>query len=230
MSIKNRNIRQYAVIGLGRFGTAITKALYGAGKDVLAIDVSEEKTLSVREYSTHAVTADASEPNVLKELGIHNFDVVIVAVSQNMQANILITMMCRELGVKYIIAKAQNRIHKTVLEKIGADMVIIPEEDMAAKLATTLLNPALGDLMELADNYCIAETGIPKSWNGMALKDLNIRSRFKINLLMIKRGQEVLSPPAGDTVLMTEDILISGGKNEDIIKFSEKISHLSKDD
>lgn len=230
MALKIKNLEQFAVIGLGKFGASLTKALYNLNKDVLAIDIVEEKVNNVREFATHTITADASDINVLKELGITNFDAVIIAIGENMQANILITMMCKEMGIKNIITKAQTDIHKTVLEKIGADMVIVPEEDMAEKLAATLVNPGLSDLMGLTDNYSIVETGIPNSWCGKNLIDLNIRGRFNINLLMIKRGSEVLSPPTGDTILKDGDKLISGGKNDDIHRFTEKIASFSKGD
>jgi len=230
MAIKTKGYEQFAVIGLGKFGAALTKALYNLGKDVLAIDLVDDKVSNVREFSTHTITADASDVNVLRELGITNFDVVIVAIGENMQANILVTMMCKEMGIPYIIAKAQNNIHKTVLEKIGADLVIVPEEDMAVKLATTLTNPGLNDLMGLTENYSIVETGIPSSWDGKNLTDLNLRGKYNINLLMIKRGSEVLTPPQGDTVLQAGDKLISGGMNDDLRRFSEKITALSKDE
>lgn len=230
MSLKIKNMEQFAVIGLGKFGAAITKTLYKLGKDVLAIDSHEERVNNVRDHATHTITADASDINVLKELGIPNFDAVIIAIGENMQANILITMMCKELGIKNIIAKAQNEIHKAVLEKIGADLVIIPEEDMAVKLASTLANPGLNDLMELTENYSIVESGIPRSWSGRSLSDLNIRGKYNINLLMIKRGKDVITSLTGETILKNEDKLISGGSNIDIHKFMEKITDLSEDD
>lgn len=220
-------IEQFAVIGLGKFGAALTKALFKLGKDVLAVDVAEDKVNNIREFATHALTADASDVNVLKELGISNFDAVVVAIGDNMQASILVTMMCKEMGIPFIIAKAQNDTHKLVLEKIGADMVIVPEEDMAVKLATTLVNPGLSDLMELTDNYSIVESGIPEIWNGKTLMELNLRTKYNINLLIIKRGEIVLTTPAGDTVLHTGDKLISGGTNESIKKFTDKIADLS---
>lgn len=223
MEKKLKAMHQFVVIGLGKFGSSLTKALYELGKDVLAIDNVEEKVNNVREYATHTITADASDINVLKEIGISNFDVVIVAIGHNMQASILVTMMCKEMGINHIIAKAQGEIHKTVLEKIGADMVIVPEDDMAVKLATTLVNPGLSDLMELTEDYSIVETAIPSNWAGRSLQDLNLRGKFKINLLIIKRGDQVITPN-GDTILQDNDKLISGGMNQDIQKFTDKIS------
>ena len=229
MALKNKNIQQFAVIGLGKFGAALAKALFKLGKDVLAIDIVEERVNNIREFVTHTITADASDLNVLKELGISNFDVVIVAIGQNMQANILITMVCKEMGIKYIVAKAQGNIHKAVLERIGADLVIVPEEDMATKLAATLVNPGLSDLMGLTEDYSIIETEIPESWDGKSLTDLNIRGKYGINLLMIKRKGNVITP-MGDTILNSGDKLISGGMNDDIHRFTEKMASLSEYD
>lgn len=230
MATKTKKMEQFAVIGLGKFGSSMTKALHKLGKDVLAIDNIEERVNAVRDYATHTITADASDINVLKELGISNFDAVIIAIGENMQANILVTMMCKEMGIKNIIAKAQNDTHKTVLTKIGADMVIVPEEDMAERLATTLANPGLSDLMGLTDDYSIVETNIPSSWSGKTLQELNIRSKYNINLLMIMRGKEIITSLAGDTILKNGDMLISGGINDDIHKFTVKISALSEND
>lgn len=215
---------QFAVIGLGRFGSAMAKSLAGMGKDVLAIDARESNINNIREYVTHSIIAEATEANVLKELGINNFDAVIIAIGENIQASILVAMMCKELGVKRIIAKAHNSTHKKVLEKIGVDLVIIPEEEMAVKLASCLNHPNMSDLMGLTDDYSIVETGIPKNWRGKNLAQLNIRDKYLINLLMIKRGNEVIAPPTGETILMEGDKLIAGGFNFNLYKFTDKIA------
>jgi trk system potassium uptake protein TrkA len=221
-NIKN-GMTQFAVIGLGRFGSALTKNLYQLGMDVLAIDINEERVNNISEYATHTITADASEESVLKAVGISNFDAVVICIGDNMQASILITLMCKDMGVSYVIAKAQNEKHKTVLNKIGADYVIVPEEDMAEKLATILTNPHLHDMMALTDNYSIIETTIPDQWIGESLIELDFRKKHSVNILIIKRGNEIISAPTGETTLQKGDILVVGGLNIDIKNFNHII-------
>ncbi len=220
---RKKTFEQFAVIGLGRFGAALTKELYKNGKEVLAIDISEDKVNSISNDCTHAVVADASDPNILKELGIANFDSIIVSIGDNMQASVLATMICKELGAKNVIAKAQNHIHKIVLEKIGADNVFVPEDEMAIKIASTLITPGLDDIMEITKEYSIVEIGIPMGWEGKTILELDIRSIYKINLLVISREEGVITPTAS-TILKENDKLIIGGMNADIQKFTINVS------
>lgn len=221
-----RDMTQFAVLGLGRFGTAITKNLYSLGMDVLAVDIDEERVNNITGYATHTITADASEETVLKTIGIANFDAVIIAIGDNMQASILTSLICKQMGVSYVIAKAQNEKHKTVLEKIGVDYVIVPEDETAQKLATMLANPHLNDMMHLTDNYSIVEVSIPKSWKGKSLLELEIRKSFLVNILIIKRGSDIISSPSGNTTFISGDSLIVGGLNKDIQKFNDALTKM----
>ena len=164
MAIVNKEMSEFAVIGLGKFGSAISRELHSMGKQVLAIDLNEDKVNAISDYATHAVIADASDEQAMIALGIRNFDAVIVCMGSNMQASILTTLICKEQGAPFIVAKANSRKHKVVLTKIGADLVIEPEEEMAQKMAVQLVTPHLNDLMVLDDYFTIAETEVPEKW------------------------------------------------------------------
>ena len=226
VKFNKRKLDQFAVIGLGRFGSELTRALVAGGKEVLAIDDNEERTQEVSAFATHTITADSTDENVLKAIEIASFDAVIVAIG-DIQASILTTLTCKELGVPYIIAKAYNDKHKKVLEKIGADYVMVPEADMAYKTANKLINQRLNDLMEVNDKYSIREIAVPAAWSGKSLIELDVRKHFRINvILVLAGGEEVISSPGGDTVLSSVDHIIVGGINEDIAKFSKYLNKL----
>lgn len=221
-----RNLNEFAVIGLGRFGSELVRALVGAGKDVLAIDEDEEKIKAMSEIATHAITADATDEKVLKTVKIDSLDAVIVAIG-DIEASILTVMACKELGVGHIVAKASGEKHKHVLEKVGADYVIIPEAAMANKLAGRLVNRRLNDLMEVNDSYSIMEVDVPTAWSGKTLIELDVRKKHKVNVILVLVGRkDVLSSPGGDTVLNGEDRIIVGGNNDDIARFAEKLSKM----
>ena len=146
-------MKQYVVIGCGRFGSSVAKTLYELGNDVLAIDRNEEIVQEIYEYVTHAVQADVMDENVLKELGIRNFDVVIVSIGSDLEASILATLIAKELGVKVVIAKAQSELHGKVLSKIGADKVIFPERDMGVRVGHNLVSSNILDFIELSPDF-----------------------------------------------------------------------------
>ena len=152
MAIVKKEMSEFAVIGLGKFGSAIARELHEMGKQVLVVDIDEDKVNAVSDYATHAVIADASDEQAIQAIGISNFDAVIICMGKNMQASILTTLICKEQGASFIVAKASGRKHKEVLNKIGADLVVEPEEEMAQKMAVRLVTPHLNDIMVL-DNF-----------------------------------------------------------------------------
>jgi trk system potassium uptake protein TrkA len=218
---------QFAVLGLGRFGAQIAQSLYANGGEVLAVDISEEKTAAVAEFATHVVTADVSDEAVLKQLEIADFDTVIVAIGENVQTSIICSFICKELGCKHIVAKARDPRHANILQKIGVDEIIIPEADSAKKAAAKLLNPNIHDLMELADGYSVAEFNIPDSWAGKSLKDLMLPSRFGVNVLIIINPSNKVLTISGETVLSQNDKIVVGGTTEDIGQLSDEITKLA---
>lgn len=218
-------MKQVAVLGLGRFGTEVTKALYSYGCEVLAVDENEEKTYEVADFATHTVTTNVAEESNLKSIGITDFDAVIIAIGDNIQASIITALNCKEMGVNYIVAKAQNSKHAKVLKKIGVDYVVIPEADTAIKTARLLTHPKINDLIELAGGYSLAEIAVPKDWIGKALIDLDIRNRYAVNvLIVISKDGKVNANPYGATVLSEGSKLIVGGNISDIGALSSRIS------
>ena len=199
----------------------ITKALYNYGYEVLAIDVDEEKINEVSNFCTHSIVADVSEESTLKSIAIDSFDTVIIAIGNNMQASIITALICKEMGVPNIIAKAHNDKHGKVLSKIGVNNVIYPEAAMAVKVATKLINPNIQNHMEIVSGYSIAEINIADKWAEKSLGELALRNQYAVNVLIIIRANdEVITTPSGDTVLNVDDILVIGGSNEDIERLS----------
>ncbi len=214
--------KQFLVVGLGRFGTSLCKALYRDNADVLAIDEDQEKVNEIDNFCTQAVCANATDERVLTRLAVNNFDVAAVCISKNIEASIFVTLMLKQLGVKYVIAKAQNKFHKTVLEKIGADSVVIPEEEMGEKLAASLSKPNMIEVMSLTDNFKIVEIKTPQKWQNKTLVQLNLRNTEKVSVILIKRGDEVIVTPGGTCALLPDDILVIAGQTSDTERLSKK--------
>ena len=212
-----RGKKEFVVFGLGKFGESAAVMLGKLGCNVLAVDKNEEKVEEVAQSVTHAVQADVTDIDSLKTLGISNFDVAIIAISQDMQSSIMATMLVKDLGVGYIIAKAQNELHKKVLERIGANRIVFPEREMGARLARNLVANNIMDYIELSDKFSIVEIGVQDEWVGKTLVELNMRARFGLNVVAIRgdNGQIDVSPGA-QRRMNREDILVVIGSNQDI--------------
>jgi len=211
--VKNK---QFAVIGLGRFGESLVKELTHLGYEVLAIDVNEDRINEAIEIATHAVQADAMDENTLKALGIRNFDVVIVSIGDNIQANILTAIILKELGVKTVVAKAQNALHGKVLEKIGVDFVIYPERDMAIKLARSLVSHNFLEQINLSSTYSIIELFAPQAFISKSLTDIGLRKKMRVTILAIRRGEDIIVAPGPDEKVLHGDVLVVLGSNFDL--------------
>lgn len=222
--------KQYVVFGLGRFGVALTKALYEYGAEVLVIDKDEDLVNEISPYCTHAVCADATDERNLKQLGINNFDVAIVCIASNIEASIFISLMCKQMGIATVISKASDERHKLVLQRIGVDRVVIPEEAMGEKLATVLAKPNVVEVMSLANSFRMIEIRTPKKWQDKTLAELNLRNNEHVTLVVVKRGNEVIASPGGDCKLLAEDILIIAGSVEDTNRLSNKATEKVTDD
>ncbi|MDF2572266.1 MAG: ktrA [Sporomusa sp.] len=218
--MKHKN-KQFAVIGLGRFGTSVANALYKLGCEVLAIDADEERIQKFSDEVTHVVQADTTDENSLKALGIRNFDVVVVAIGEDIQANVLTTLLLKDLGVKYIVAKARNELHGKMLSKIGADRVVYPERDMGQRVAHNLVSTNVLEYIELSPNLSIVEITAPKSLVGQSLAEANLRVKYEVNVVAIKRGEELIVPPLPDEKIITGDILIFVGQTKGVQKLEE---------
>ena len=216
-----KRMDQSAVIGLGRFGKSVALTLASLGKDVLAIDTNPELVKKVENFVSGAVVADSTGTDVLFNLGIQNFDCVVICIGEDLQASIFTTLLCKDLGVKYIVAKAQNDQHKKVLERIGADMAVFPETYMGKKVASILANPSQNEVMSLTDKFKIVEISTPDYWAEKSIGEMNIRNKYKVTIIFIKRGEEVISPEP-DTILYMGDILVIAGDINKINAISNK--------
>jgi trk system potassium uptake protein TrkA len=210
--------KQFAVIGLGRFGSSVASTLYGLGFDVLGIDAEEGRTQAMINSTTHVVQADATDDEALRTLGLRNFDVVVVAVGGDLQSSILVTLILKELGVRFVVVKASNDLHGRVLEKIGADRVVFPERDMGVRLAHNLVSTNVLDYIELSPDYSLVELTAGGELAGHTLRDLNLRARFGINVLALRKGEEIKVSPGGDDVIDEGDIMVIIGANQDIAR------------
>ena len=217
----DKEMDQFVVIGLGRFGKSVALTLASLGKEVLVLDTHPDAIKQIENQVSSAVVCDSTATDVLHSLGVQNFDCVIICIGENMQASILTTLICKELGVKYIVAKAQTEQHKKVLEKIGADMVVFPETYMGRKVASTLANPSQNVLFSLAENFKIVEMATPDMWVDRSLGDMNIRNKYKITIIFVKRENEIISPEQS-TVLLKGDTLIVAGETSKINALSNK--------
>ncbi|MCL6638246.1 MAG: TrkA family potassium uptake protein [Firmicutes bacterium] len=215
-------MKQFAVIGLGRFGTSVALTLSKMGYDVLAVDTNEDKVNGIIEYVTHAVQVDAMDEQALKALGIRNFDVVIVAIGQDIQTNILVTVMLKEMGVKNVVSKAVTALHGKVLERVGADKVVFPERDMGVRVAHALVSRNIMDQISLSPDYSIVELVAPAEFVGKSLAESAVRMKHGVTVLAIRRGSEVIiSPGAGQTV-RDGDVLVVIGRNERLRNLEER--------
>ena len=208
--------KQFVIIGLGRFGSSVARTLSDLGNDVLAIDKDEDIVQEISDEVTHAVQLDATDENALRSLGIRNFDVAVVTIGDNIQASIMATLLVKELGVKYIIAKAQSDLHSKVLYKIGADRVVLPEKEMGIRVAHNLVSTNILDYIELSPDYSVIEIQASENWSGKTLSDLGLRSKYGINIMAIKRGDDVNISPLAEDIIEADDIIVAIGSGEDL--------------
>lgn len=208
--------KQFVVIGLGRFGTSVATTLSELGHDVLAIDSRESAVQAVVNNVTHAVQADAREEETLKALGIRNFDVAVVAIGDDIQSNILITLILKEMGVKKVVSKAMNHLHGKLLEKIGADTIIYPEKDMGIRVAHNLVSYNVMDFIELTPDYSVMEVNVPAKFLNKTLGELNLRAKYGFSVMAIKKGDEIIVAPGADEKLEQNNIAIIVGKKDAI--------------
>lgn len=211
-------MKSFLVIGLGRFGAAVAQELSALGQEVLALDIDAENVQHISDQVTQAIQGDAQDEAVLRSVGARNFDCCVVAVGADMEASILITVMLKEMGAKYIVAKAMTPIHARVLERVGADRVVLPEIDMGQRLAQRLARTNVVDYIGVSDEFSIVEIHPPRSWVGNSLGKLGVRAKHQINVLAIRHGEggQVDVNPKPDKVIGPDDLLIVIGTNEQV--------------
>ena len=201
-------MKAYVIIGLGRFGSEVARQLYSLGCEVLALDMRSDLVQQISKDVTHAVVGDGQDIEVLKALGVRNMDCAIIAIGDDLAASVLATMNMKELGIPYVVCKAHDDTHRRVLEKLGADRVVIPEKENAARLARSLSTPNVLDYIELSEDYGIVEVPAPKSWHEKSLKDLNVRAKLGVNILAVRRQGKINVSPAADFVIRSGDIMV----------------------
>lgn len=217
--------KEFVVIGLGRFGGSIVSELVELDADVMAVDIDPAHIEDYADIATEAVVADSTDESALRSLGIHNVEHVIVAIGENIQASILTTLILKELGVSLITVKAQNDHHEKVLRKVGADKIVRPERDMGIRVANNVVSNNILDYLELSEEHSIAELHVNGKITGHTLIELDIRAKYGINIVAIKRGAEILVSPQADELLEKDDILIVIGSDLDIHHFEKKLFH-----
>lgn len=213
--------KEYIVIGLGQFGTSVAKTLMQNGCEVLALDMNEEKTRALADTVTCAVTGNVMDAEVMQGLGIRNFDAAVVAIGENMEASIMATMIVKELGIPHILAKAQSDLHAKILRKVGADRVVLPENEMGIRYANNLVHGNFFDAVELSPDISIMDINVRREWEGKSLKQLNIRAKYRINVIGIKSEDEFDVNPDPDKPLTAGSQLVSIGRNEVLNKLAE---------
>jgi trk system potassium uptake protein len=210
--------RQFAVIGLGRFGRAVCETLHTGGYEVLATDINEKRVADILSagISAHAIVIDSTDPLALKEAGLFEFDTVIVAIGNYLQESIITTLNLKEAGVAYVIAKASSDVHAKLLQKVGADRLVLPEYEAGCNLAQTLIKPGILDRFDLDPKHSIVELKVPESFYGKTLVELRLRSDYGLNVLAIGRSQSFDINPKPDRRLSVDDVLVVIGTKSDL--------------
>jgi len=206
-------MKSYVVIGLGRFGQTLARQLCMLGAEVLAMDTCNDLVQQVAEDVTHAVVGDAQDKDVLRALGVRDFDCAILAIGDDLAASVLITMNLKELEVPSIVCKAHDETHAKVLEKLGADRVVIPEKEYAQRLARSLNSHNVLDYIELSEEYGILEVPAPKAWIGKTLKELDVRAKLGVNIIAVENDKKTNVSPAADYRIGEKDTLVILGEN-----------------
>lgn len=207
-------MKSYIVIGLGRFGSEVARRLCEFGCEVLAMDSKSDLVQQLSNDVTHAVVADAQDKEVLRALDAGNFDCAIVAIGGNLANSVLATMNLKELGVPHIVCKAHDETHRKVLLKLGADRVVIPEQENAARLAKSLSCPNVLDYIELSDAYGIIELPAPKRWQEKTLQELSLRANLGINVIAVKRNGNIEVSPGANYRILPEDVMVVLGDTD----------------
>ena len=213
---------QYAVLGLGSFGESVALTLENMGCDVLVMDDSYEKIQDISDKVSYAMKADVADPDALQALGGRNLDGVVVAVSENLEAGIMATMLCKEMGIPLVVAKAKNKLQGAILQRVGADRIVYPEIEMGSRVAKSLVSREFMDWIELSNDYSMVEIAVPDKWVGRTLVDINVRERLGINVVGIIINGKIDVTLDPQKPLPEGGILIVIGANDVLEKFDSK--------
>ena len=214
--------KQYAVFGLGSFGESVAVTLQEPGCEVVVVDNHMERIEDISPYVSYAVQADIEDPEVIRSLGARNLDGVVVAVADDMEASIMATLVSKEIGVPYVLAKAKNELHAKVLKKIGADSIIFPEKEIGQSVARNLVSGEFVDWISLSPDYSITEIQVPEKWIGKSLSEIDVRRTKDVNVVGVRIGEKIQVTIDPEEPLQKEMMMIMIGSNEALEKFGEK--------
>lgn len=214
--------KEFVVFGLGRFGKSVATTLAESGCNVLVVDSNQEKIQEVADLVTYAVKGDVTDAEMLGSLGLGNFDGAIIGIGGNLEASVMVTILAKEMGIPYVMAKAQNELHGKVLKKVGVDQVVFPEKETGIRLAHNLVMGNFFNAIELSSTFSIMELDVLREWDGHSLKDLNIRAKHNINVIGIKKENKLDINPAPDEKLSSDDVLIVIGENDSLNRLKAK--------
>lgn len=214
--------KQFAVFGLGSFGKSVALTLQSFGCDVIAVDNCYEKIQDIADSVSYAMCGDVTEPEFMKTIGARNLDGAVIAISENLEAAIMATMLSKEMGIPYVLVKAMDELQGKILEKIGAESIVYPEIDMGERVAKKLMSTEFVDWIELSSDYSLTEKLIPKQWEGKSLAELRVREKFGINVIGILKEDKMDMALDPSKPLQADDMLFIIGKNSDLEKFKLK--------
>ena len=213
--------KSFLVIGMGRFGTSVAEELLRLGNDVMAVDRDENIINDIQDRIPSCAVLDCTDENALRALGPEDFDAAVIGIATDIESSIFTSFILRELGVKYIVAKANNDIHAEILKKLGVNKVILPEYDMALRTASQLTYPGFEDLMKISRDFGIVELVCPEKWAGSSLRVLGLNKKYNIQLVAAKREGRLIAPLDGDFVLLSSDTILVLGATEVISKLAD---------
>lgn len=214
--------QQFLILGAGKFGQSIALKLQELDQEVMVVDKDPDVVERLAQEISFAVEGDVSHEATLKEIGVRNYDVVIVSIGDDMQASIMTTILVKEMGAKRVVCKAENDLHAKVLYKIGADRVVIPEKEMGKRIAQNLVNKSILDFIDLSDEYAIVEMPVPAAWVNRSVLELKPRQNHGINIIALKRGDDLLVKITPDTLLTKGDVMVVIGETEEIERLSSR--------
>mgnify|MGYP000409817732 CR=1 FL=1 len=230
-------MRQFAIIGLGRFGFKAVEVLSAKGAQVIAIDKDHALVDKIRDIATKAVQMDSTDEGALKECGVKDVDVALVSIGEDVESSILTTALLKNLGINEIVARATTRLHAQILEEVGATRVIFPEEDMGLRVANSIFAPGVLDYVDLGADYNLAEIEVKGDFIGKSIRDIHLKSKYGVNVIMIMKKiketvgdegefaeREIKELPTPDYVLGEKDILVVVGDSKDIEDLEKHIT------
>ena len=217
--MKEKNV---LVLGLGRFGSALAKKLFEKDVEVMAVDRDYTKVQKMADSVTYAAQADMTDEDAMKDLGIKNFDIAVIATGSNIEASIEATLICKDAGITTVIAKATTVTHERILEKIGADKIIFPELDSGERLARVISGSNLLEFIEFSNEFSLAEVRVHKAWVGKDLMELDFRNKYNLNVVAFERGGKTILNPGPHTKIEKNDLIVLIGRKEDVDKISNE--------